>query len=107
MHCIIGGSSTWGRFVSDQARITKAADIDIELLEVVFAPALAGLFADTIYSAGFHNGILWSVFPGGCRAENRYRTWPIDLFNETLFGHVEYMKKAIHIQFPGKSRIFF
>src|SRR6218665_202453 len=102
MHGIVGGPAARCRFPADKAGVAKAAYIHIVFIEIILAPALAGLLADPVNGAGLHNGELRCILFWGVRAENSNRAGPVYLFYDLFFGKVEHIEQALHIQVPAE-----
>src|SRR5688572_1252391 len=93
---IIGCSTSWCRFVTNESWITDTSNIKAKSLKIIIAPKLTCIFTDTIYCRRFDNRLLWSIYFRRCRSEYSDAARPIDLMYFFFPRDIQYIQQALH-----------
>src|SRR5690606_37893724 len=79
IYSIVRRASSRMRLIPDQARVTKASNVQPMLLMIPGTPPFACELAYPINSRRIHDSVLRRIDAGCRRTEDGDRTWPVNL----------------------------
>ena len=104
VNSIIGGTSSRGRSVSDESRISNASYINSISFVIVLTPQFPCLFGDSVDWSWVHDSFLRSLF-GTVAAKRCDWTWPENFLNFLVPSCLQTIKQCSHVQLLCSSRI--